>query len=494
MSRWTEEFEQHTFQQSWAQLKIQLDNIEIDDKTVITSVQELARLKRVVSYLDALIENLDPELTPRTVWGNFQTQTDACLQNLRAYASDKNINGIIRANDNADNLLTYLRPYEVFQRNVAKGYRSAAKSLISDIEDYIKSFHERASVITEELEKRQRESEDFFNSIEKNEIKASALASKLFDCEDDSLNMEKKLDNLLDTADSKTKIISDLHSRLIEGTVDNPSIQARILALKSDIEENKIKLSGILEGAQNEITQLGVFYEKIFGQVDDQGNVNGGLSHELDERTEKLRLFEIEQSKKYNALLDQIETLLPGATSAGLGSAYRSLKEEFSHPINTYTKLFHLSIAAMVLGSLVMTTSHISFYPILSIEFIKMVEWDEVVKALLYKAPFIAPVVWLAVFSAKRRSQYERLQQEYSHKEALASSYESYRRQLQDLKVGAEELQHELLSKTIEAISYNASVTLDGKHDEKLPIQLLLDKFSLDDLKNLLDIARKKNI
>jgi hypothetical protein len=97
-------------------------------------------------------------------------------------------------------------------------------------------------------------------------------------------------------------------------------------------------------------------------------------------------------------------------------------------------------------------------------------------------------MVWLALFSATRRSQYERLQQEYAHKEALASSYESYKIQLQDLNGASEDLQRELIAKAVEAIAYNASATLDGKnHKEKPPLLQLLDQANIEQFQKLLE-------
>lgn len=104
----------------------------------------------------------------------------------------------------------------------------------------------------------------------------------------------------------------------------------------------------------------------------------------------------------------------------------------------------------------------------------------------------VLPVVWLAIYSATRRSQYERLQQEYAHKEAFASSYESYKKQLQDLKVDADALQRELIAKAIEAIAFNASKTLDGNHLEKPPAMQLFDKLSFDEVKKLVEMAKAK--
>lgn len=82
------------------------------------------------------------------------------------------------------------------------------------------------------------------------------------------------------------------------------------------------------------------------------------------------------------------------------------------------------------------------------------------------------------------------MQQEYAHKEALASSYESYKKQLQDLQGDSEALQRELIAKAIDCVAYNASATLDGKHEEKLPSRQLLEMLNLDELKKLVDIAK----
>ena len=112
----------------------------------------------------------------------------------------------------------------------------------------------------------------------------------------------------------------------------------------------------------------------------------------------------------------------------------------------------------------------------LSISFMSHETLEAILKSMLLKLPFIAPLIWMAVFASIRRSQYERLQQEYAHKEALAKSYESYKKQLEALLTTEREpLQKELINKAIEAISYNASQTLDGKHRDKMPLEHALD-------------------
>jgi hypothetical protein len=133
----------------------------------------------------------------------------------------------------------------------------------------------------------------------------------------------------------------------------------------------------------------------------------------------------------------------------------------------------------------------VNFYPEAAIEFVKLGDWNVTVRAFLYKIPFVAPLIWLAMFSSARRSQYERLQQEYLHKEALARSYESYKKELIDLDTGSEEMLKALIGKAIDTISYNASITLDGKHVESTPATKILDKIKIEDFEKLMDYVRK---
>jgi hypothetical protein len=127
----------------------------------------------------------------------------------------------------------------------------------------------------------------------------------------------------------------------------------------------------------------------------------------------------------------------------------------------------------MILGTMVLSIDKISWET--GITFIAPTDWDSILKGLVYKIPFYAPVLWLAFYATKRRSEYHRLQQEYSHKEAFSKSYHNYKLQLQDLQVD-DGLQIELIKKAIDAIAYNASQTLDKKHGDKMPIQEIIEK------------------
>ena len=132
MSRWKAEFDQHPFQEIWADLKNILTNVNVDDQTISTSVEELARLRKVVGYIDSILLCLDVDLTPQSIWASFQTQATNCRTEVNNYLSNRNIAHIVQANQHADNLLSYVKPFLVLPEDAA---RSATRA----VEEYSKS-------------------------------------------------------------------------------------------------------------------------------------------------------------------------------------------------------------------------------------------------------------------------------------------------------------------------------------------------------------------
>ena len=242
---------------------------------------------------------------------------------------------------------------------------------------------------------------------------------------------------------------------------------------------------------QVDVDDFDEFHKKIFGSIDPQGKTTEGLKQELDTRVTQLDKLEKDQLAKYGALYEKIEKLLPGATSAGLARAYEVQRRSFSIPIKKNTNLFYAAVGLMFAIAFLTSIQIDNLMP-LSISFVRHETPEAILKSMLLKLPFIAPLIWLAVFASIRRSQYERLQQEYAHKEALAKSYDSYKKQLEALLTTEKEsLQKELINKAIEAIAYNASQTLDGKHRDKMPLEHALDVLASEKGQSLLDKLRK---
>ena len=490
MTRWVQEFEQQPFRVTWSALMEAVVPLDVDDKTVATTVDELARLKKVLVFVDRVIANADLELTPKSVWTNSYGQADACLQQVRSYSSNRNVAHLVQANEHADNILTYVRPYMVVPEQALEAYGAAVRTVTEQVSGYTTAFQLKALDAQRALAAAVEDASTRTKTLEAIEHRIKNFDEYLFDGTEGKDPAEKYVKEMVSEIESRHEAVESLHARLLVGT---DSTSERIAAYEKQVNQMRDALTSLLGSATLEHKELQRFYERIFGPppADDDEVREGGLKEELDARLVQLGKFEIEQRTRHDALFNKIESLLPGATSAGLATAYKTLKDDFKAPIKKYTQAFYASLAVLLLGGLAVVSDSVTLWPF-HVQFVEAGDWEQMLRTLLTRAPIIVPVVWIAIFSATRRSQYERLQQEYAHKEALASSYESYKKQLQDLHVETDALQKELIAKAIDAIAYNASKTLDGHHTEKLPAMQVLEALKGDELKKIIDSARGK--
>lgn len=489
-TRWMQEFEQSAFKESWNSLLALVDSLTVDDQTVVPTVQELARLRKALTFIAGIIDNIDLELTPKSVWDACVSQTNSCATQLRHYESNRNGNHLITANDHVDHLLTYIRPYMVYPRDTLSGQSNAAHQFSLTLDQYVNAFRERAASITAALAETLEHSNKQRDELEGLESQVREFHTYLFDETGESEGSARAVKQRIKDINTQTADVQFLHDQLLKGS---ESTSAVIKAFEKKAAETHDELVQMREAATKNHESLDKFYERIFGtpSASEPGSREGGLNEELDIRLTQLDAFELSQQIRHEALFKKVEALLPGATSASLASAYKDLKDKFGVPIRNYTFAFYASLGLLLICGLIVVTDTISLYPP-TIQFVKGADWIEMLRTTLTRLPILVPIIWVAIFSATRRSQYERLQQEYSHKEALASSYDSFKKQLKDLGGDTDDLQKALIAKAIDAIAYNASATLDGKHTEKPPAMQFLEKLNADELKKLWELARGK--
>lgn len=307
------------------------------------------------------------------------------------------------------------------------------------------------------------------------------VSEYLFKVDEEDPGVKLKVESLIDDFNEKHTALVDYYEETLVGSSSDPSIKDQILQAKEAIDGEHVSIKDLLSSASERISNLGEFYVKIFGTVDEENVKQGGLENELKGRMSALILFEMEQKTKYEALNAEIEGLIHGATNVGLAGAYHEMKMSFDDPIKKASWLFYGSLFLLISLSLLFsvdTTGEAGW------TIVKPGDWSLVLKGLVSKLPFYAPLLWLALYATKRRSENQRLQQEYAHKEALAKSYKSYKEQIIALGDEDSSMQKDLIIKTISAIAYNASTTLDGEHGDNMPAQEVIEKAVALALKN----------
>jgi len=130
--------------------------------------------------------------------------------------------------------------------------------------------------------------------------------------------------------------------------------------------------------------------------------------------------------------LKTIESLLPGAASAGLASAFNKRREHFKTPQRVWQGVFIASLATLF----VIAGFH---YGETGIEFGFLPKGDlkltleQLGLSLLYRLPFVLPLIWLAFHSSHQAALAQRLEEDYGFKETVSRSFEGYRREMAEI-------------------------------------------------------------
>jgi len=227
--------------------------------------------------------------------------------------------------------------------------------------------------------------------------------------------------------------IEQAHKKIIRGYI-------------KEEDEEEIHIKSYLDEIKEKKDNLTLFYNKIFGDND-----NEGLEKELDKRLKKLR--EIEEEAK--AVIDL-------SSDAGLASGFTQRGKEARK--NKYISLTVFVFALILLGTFNFNT----------IDFNKLHEitFQSIMIRLVINMPFI----WIAIVSNINLNKYARLEEEYAHKESLAKSFERYKEQIEELdNEKSQELMTTLLKTNLEAFEKNPAETMIYAKSD-MPSSILTNK------------------
>ena len=252
--------------------------------------------------------------------------------------------------------------------------------------------------------------------------------------------------------DLKTELseITELYNDFIKKP--NSAIPSKAEKLNEAFEkvnEYSSEISEIEEKVQE-------FETKIFGKTTDDEDA---LKFKINTLKSELDELHTDWEDKYITLSTKIESLLPGATSAGLAKSYHDQKKSYEKPNILWSIVFIGTMVGMV------------FYAVMTIKSSESV--GSAFMNILARAPFFVPTIWLALFASKQQSQNRRLEQEYAHKESLAKSYEGYKREISKLPESSdkEKIMEKLVDSLIDASNYNPSETLEkNSHNDSPPL------------------------
>jgi hypothetical protein len=298
---------------------------------------------------------------------------------------------------------------------------------------------------------------DVQNSIDK-------YSDKLFEWEE---SLDSKVNWLIlkiEDYEKKYNWIVEFYNELLEWNEESKSIKHKIQDTFNDIKDYKKELLDWIDWGKSikEKIDLGYkkikeYYDFIYWIEEERGGeweilINWKIGYK-----EKLEKLYNSTDKEYKELKAKIENLLWWATSAGLSSGYKEMKDSFETPTNIWSWVFIVTL----------------WITIWLWHWIDV--WNTLGKTILNilpNLPYLLPLIWLAYFSSKQQSQNNRLQQEYAHKESLAKSFEWYKREIDELWEDDKsiEIKKKLMENIVKMTWENPSDTLDKNHWTNPPI------------------------
>ncbi len=377
--------------------------------------------------------------------------------------------------------------------SVIKGIRNKTSELKNKIiesyntaEETLKEIQEKSNILEETykfIQDRYAEVNNLKSNIEKKSEEIEKIYETITDINNNYDDELEKCTNFVSESEQKTSEIKDIETK-ISDTYEN------IKEIASNMQNFKTKS---LE-RRNEIKEL---YNEIFGTKTEDGEETEGLKDELDasydeltENFEKLKNefvdlksseekdfndFKTKKENDFNELKAKIQSLLPGAMSAGLSSAYNHKRRLEEKTRAKAEKTFNIAIAVLVLISAIpVGIASILLFKI-KLDILEVIKYLPQLLGLI--VPIYAPVVWVGLTSSKKVNQSKRLIEEYAHKEAISKTYEGLSREVGKLD-DEENLKERLLFNIISTSAENPGKLIQGFNKPDYPMLEIIDKFT----------------
>ena len=346
------------------------------------------------------------------------------------------------------------------QLRALNDHLSSMYSLRSDLRDLTDNRHTVSSLLQGELDKIKAHQQSLINKT--NEL--SQLKAKL----DESLIAIEKIQSVLANDENGSSIYSRILEVTNEDNLDILEVESeKIHTAYSQLFDRNGEDTSKVDRVNYVIDKILDQYDKLFDELNDNGETKvkeyerkinelvayyddlfisddkiygneekniTALSEDLDKRLENLKNVE-----------ERAKSVIGLSSEAGLAGGFVVKGQEAK-------KGQFISIIVFVL--VVLAIFGFNFYLFDKSDFLNM-KWD----TFLFKLLINAPLIWIATIANINLNRFSKLEQEYSHKEALAKSYERYKTEIQELEklgvTGSEELKLKLLEINLEAFKVN---------------------------------------
>jgi hypothetical protein len=233
------------------------------------------------------------------------------------------------------------------------------------------------------------------------------------------------IDGSRDSAESALKSTKDALASSLQARVSAEEAKAHVEKLSSDATSLTTSISENRKTAKQHTEEI----QSLLSEAQKAEASLKDVWEHLRRSDEIARANEAKNDKHsqdLDSLRPQIESLLPGATSAGLASSFNAQKERFKAPQRRWLWTFVGCIASLVLVAVPNFLAAVSTH---SAE----PTWDATWRSVALRLPIVLPLVWLAIYAGRNYMLSLRLEEDYAYKEAISTSFEGYKREMEKI-------------------------------------------------------------
>lgn len=344
MSKWTDKFETHTLVGVWGALLNLSKEDWLDEETGESSLEDIARLRKVISHLNGIYESIDPELTPIAQLTTIQKNAQNCINELNAFKGNLNVGHLQNANNNLDQLLILFSQlpaaiYAVSPQNIKNSVSAYAETIGS----FITNYREKSDVIIKNLS-----------------VEAESLSVKVEERKVELAKVEADLKSVQQTIQQQT---TELNSQFQSSQSDRESKFEKVLTSYTSKAEKNIEANS----------------EKVDKEFESLATKSGKI-------IEVLVNFQDDASKVYNVTINTLQ-----------GGAYSSYANDEKKVANNYrlyaSALMLLGVSFLVLPELRLIFENGSY----------IFDWVKVVGRVPLSLVVFVPAFYFAKESGKHR-------------------------------------------------------------------------------------------
>lgn len=249
----------------------------------------------------------------------------------------------------------------------------------------------------------------------------SAAAEKMIG---DQAVVATKSDHIQDAQTHADKVRAELDKVLTAASGDAAKAEA-FRARSQTASDDIAKVSGEIAASKISVEAALAAVLEAQNSAGESSAISGGLAEKASQIESSLRKYEQrlqELGEQSERQLATITGLLPGATSAGLASAFDKRAGSFKTPQKRWQWIFVGSLLSLIALGLTGAWHAIFSHAVLT--------YDELVRLWLARLPVAAALLWLTLHAGRESALSKRLEEDYGYKSAIASSFEGFRHQM----------------------------------------------------------------